>query len=636
MQTWVMILVNGLLLGLFGYLLTRKDLLTVFSGGRAWLTWLAVAVITLMDEFTSVFYAPAEAYRFLGISAIFFIAITSIIIRFYCTRLVEIAEVLEEHKLIGGGVYSFSYLVLGPVISFVAVASIMVDYVLTACLSAVSAVENVCSFMTMTHPVKMAIVLAIIWAVAGLNIMGIRENARLTFLIFIVASIIMVNLLTLGGFSLDQHSFERMGQSVTSSMALVATKDWIYNFDHFIAAIASCILAYSGVESVLQTAGLVRSWREIRRAYFFLALTVGLVTPIMAAMALSAPIDFKAHEGDLITFFATMVGGMPLGVAVAFLASITLTMAINTAFVASSELLERVAERYHFHWLVGLNRRNSLYRIHLISAGFFSLIIFITAGQQDILADMYALGLIASFGINLGGLLIHRYFHGAKDVTYPTNRLFTLVLWVIMVGCFVFLAIRKPHGTLLWAVVTTVVLGLGLLVSRRRAPEIKERGKSDNFMDMILRLAESDDQEVHIFFMRPREQDLLNPQANQVFVSFYVPRHQAPARLASNHYRFAHRGQGLFASMVALLKLVQYELIHRTVKVHFGWPMSSWLDRLSIGVMILNLMRLPRLFPNFHFTLDYPGKMLGAAPAADLAPRPQGAHGTHEPIANHP
>ncbi len=632
MQTWVVILVNVLAAGLFAYMLSRKDLLTIFSGGRAWLTWLAVAIITLMDEFTSVFYAPAEAYRFLGISAIFFIALTSLIIRFYCTRLVEIAEVLEDHKLIGGGVYSFSYLVLGPVVSFVAVASIMVDYVLTACLSAVSAVENVGSFMVMSHPVKMTIVLAIIWAVAGLNILGIRENARFTFLIFIVASIIMINLLTMGAFSLDQHSLARMGQSVSSSMSLVATKDWIFNFDHFIAAIASCILAYSGVESVLQTAGLVRSWRDIRRAYFFLALTVGLVTPVMAAMALSAPIDFKAHEGDLITFFATMVGGMPLGVSVAFLASITLTMAINTAFVASSELLERVAERYHFQWLIALNRRNALYRIHLISAGFFSVIIFITAGQQNVLADMYALGLIASFGINLGGLLIHRYFHGAKDVTYPTNRLFTLILWIIMVGCFIFLALKKPHGTMLWAVVTTVVLGAGLLVSRRRAPEIKERGKANDFMEMILQLAESDDPEAHIFFMRPREQDLANPQPNQAFVSFYVPRHQAPPCLAPNHYRFAYRGQGLFSSMVALLKLVQYELTHRTVKVHFGWPMSSWLDRLSIGVMILNLMRLPRLFPSFHFTLDYPGRVPGQA-AACPAPGPQETAGPHEPDA---
>ena len=99
-----------------------------------------------MDEFTSIFYVPAEAFRFIGLSAIPFIVITSLLIRFISTRLTEIAEILEHHQLIGGGVYSFSYLVLGPMMSFVAVSSIMVDYILTACISAVSAVSNATSF----------------------------------------------------------------------------------------------------------------------------------------------------------------------------------------------------------------------------------------------------------------------------------------------------------------------------------------------------------------------------------------------------------------------------------------------------------------------------------------------------------
>ena len=74
----------------------------------------------------------------------------------------EIAEILEHHGLIGGGVYSFSYLMLGPMVSFVAVASIMVDYVLTACISAVSAVLNTSSFFPLSHSAIMTVVLVII------------------------------------------------------------------------------------------------------------------------------------------------------------------------------------------------------------------------------------------------------------------------------------------------------------------------------------------------------------------------------------------------------------------------------------------------------------------------------------------
>jgi len=79
--------------------------------------------------------------------AIFFIAATSLLMRVLSTRMVEIAQILELHDIRGGGVYSFSYFVLGPVASFVAVASIMVSYILTACISTVSAVINGTAFL---------------------------------------------------------------------------------------------------------------------------------------------------------------------------------------------------------------------------------------------------------------------------------------------------------------------------------------------------------------------------------------------------------------------------------------------------------------------------------------------------------
>jgi hypothetical protein len=138
------------------------------------------------------------------------------------------------------------------------------------------------------------------------------------------------------------------------------------------------------VESVLQTAGLVKGWREISKAYWFLAGTVGLVTPLVAALALSAPINFAQHEGDLITYYATMLNGAPFGIAVAALASLTLVLAVNTAYVASSELMERVAHRYGFEWLIATNNRQSLYRIHILSAAFFRWL-SLSSGNQQIL-----------------------------------------------------------------------------------------------------------------------------------------------------------------------------------------------------------------------------------------------------------
>src|SRR4030043_382434 len=223
MKTTVLLIINLGLISFFIFLLRKKALLTYFQGGKVWLTWLAIAIITLMDELTSVFYAPAEAFRFIGPSAILFIAFTSLFIHYMTTRLVEIAEILDPHGIFGGGVYSFSYLALGPTVSFIAVASIMVDYVLTASMSAVSAVSNATSFFLLPHSMNMFLVLMIIWAIAGLNILGIRENARFTFIIFIFAAFVFFNLIASGIISFDSESFIRLKDGMNHASSRLRT-----------------------------------------------------------------------------------------------------------------------------------------------------------------------------------------------------------------------------------------------------------------------------------------------------------------------------------------------------------------------------------------------------------------------------
>ncbi|MDO8643853.1 MAG: amino acid permease, partial [bacterium] len=482
---------NGVLAVVFLILLTRKGLLSYFKGGRIWLTWLSIGIITMMDEFSSIFYAPSEARRFIGFAAILFIPLTAIFIRFLTTRMVEIAEILHIHGLKGGGVYNFSYFVLGPVASFAAVASILVDYILTASISAVSAVENAGSFFLLSHPVKLMIMLGLIWAIAGLNILGIRENARVTFGIFLVMMVVFINLVGIGLLQLQPENIVIMKQGISESITGLTSGGFGHGIYYMVIALSSCILAYSGVESVMQTAGLVEDWKVIGKAYLFLALSVGIITPLISVLVLSQTnIDFAAHETDLITHFATLLQGQWFGITVGLLASIVLVMAINTAFVASSELVEKVCHRYGFDWPIKPNRRASLYRIHIANAFFYSLIVLLTQGSQGHLAAMYAIGLIACFLINLLSLLIYRYQKGTKEVPfYHVGRLGTLLLFSILLLCFIYLCYHKPHGFLLWLVVTTISLLIGVYGTRKRAPELKEIEQSESPMDMVLFIA---------------------------------------------------------------------------------------------------------------------------------------------------
>src|SRR5437667_259414 len=507
MTVLVLFWLNVLLLSFFASLTLQPRLLGFAKGGKWYLTWFAVGLITLMDELTSVFYAPAEAHRFIGTQAIFFIAATSLLMRVLSTRMVEIAQILELHDMRGGGVYSFAYFVLGPVASCV---------------------------------------------------VGARTGAGLPHAVAVV---------TVG--------------------------------------VASCILAYSGIESVIQTAGLVDSWRDIARAYWFLALTVGIVTPIISALALSAPIDLAAHEGDLITYWATVVGNVPFGVVVGFVGSIILVMAVNTAYVASSELLERVAHRYRFDWLIATNRRASLYRIHILNGALYTSIILLTAGSQAVLAEMYAVSLLASFCINIGCLLIYRYFQGTKEIrAYHTSRTGTLLLEFMLLACFVYLAAHRPYGTGLWAAVVGVLLAAGIPFSRRYGPEAREIRRSDYAMEMLLALGEADGP-LHVWFRRPGEVEAGQQAAGSVFITLFSSRHTIPPKVGPSHYRFPIQGGSVYRTITVLLTLLEEELEGCDVTVHFGWPTASWLDRMATGVFVANLMRLPRLFPTLRFAIDY-------------------------------
>ncbi len=608
MTVLTLVLLNVALVTLFAVLLRRPGLLGFAKGGKWYLTWFATGLITLMDELTSIFYVPAEAYRFIGTRAIFFIAITSLVMRVLSSRMVEIARILEKQGIRGGGVYSFSYFVLGPSASFVAVASIMVDYILTACISTVSAVYNGTAFLPMSPTAEGVMILGIIWAVAGLNILGIRENARVTFWIFIAAAIVLMNLIALGLLHIDPTSPQIIAESGTSVVREVEAQGFAHGLTMFITGIAFCVLAYSGIESVIQTAGLVESWRDVAKAYWFLALTVGIVTPLISALALSAPIDFHAHETDLITHWASVVGNVPFGVVVGVLGSIILIMAVNTAYVASSELLERVAHRYNFDWLVATNRRASLYRIHILNGFLYTGIILITKGSQQTLADMYAIGLLASFCINIGCLLIYRYFQGTKDIReYYTSRAGTLALEMLLVACFVYLAVHKHTGLALWGGVVAVLLAVGVPLSRRYGPEVKETRRSDYPMEMLLALGETDGP-VHVWFRRPGEDHMRSEVPEHAYVTFFSPRQPIPERLSPNHYRFAVQRSGLLASIRSILALLEEELAGRDVTVHFGWPTSSWLDRMATGVFVRNLLRLPGRYPGLQFAIEQPAR----------------------------
>ncbi len=602
----VLVAVSALLIITFAALSRKKNLLSFFEGGKWWLTWLSVAIITLMDELTSIFYAPAESYATLGLTAFVFIILASLVMRVLSNRMTEIAHILEHHNIKGGGVYSFSYLVLGPTVSFVAVASILVDYILTASISTVAAVNNGGSFFHLSTLTSYGLMLAIIWGICGLNIIGIKENARFTYGIFIGAAFVLCIMVASAFTDFAPGQGGLVIKGFVDTWHQVSDGSLLGGAGFIVFGISSVILAYSGIESVVQTAGLTKSWRDIHKAYLFLAITVGIFTPLISLLVLTRPdIDFMAHREDLLTYFASLLNGEWFGILVGALASFTLIMAVNTAFVASSELIERVAHRYGFGWIIKTNNRHSLYRIHILNAAFFTLIILITAGSQETLAHMYAVGLVASFTINMGSLVIYRYRLGSKEIReYFTSRTVTFALFLLLLACFGVIAYSHWMGLLLWLVAVGISLIIGMRVAKKRAPEIIEYHQTDNLFDLTIQCAETDG-EFHIYLRRPKDISPISESRSAAYVTFYSPRAGAPEKLGPNHYRFPLKVGSLYAKLEAIISNLRYDFPDKQITFHFGWPTSSLIDRMSTGVMILSLLRLPKMFPEYNFSMEY-------------------------------
>lgn len=603
----ITLIFNLLLIVSFYFLIRKKGFLTYFENGRWWLTWLGVGIITLMDELTSIYYAPYETYRFIGLKAIIYIAITSLLIRYLSTRMVEIAEILDKHGIHGGGVFSFSYLAFGPTLSFIAIASILVDYILTATMSTVSAVENGSTFLNINYFIKYLIMFLVVWGIALLNILGIKENVKFTFAIFVIASFVLINLMIGGFYKLDLYSINVFKGSLKEFKSDFFEFNIFNSYKRFITGIGSCILAYSGVESVLQTASFVKSWHQIRKAYIFLALTVGIVTPVIAFLALTSKMNIEEHETDLIPTFASLVNGSFFGLIVSVLASITLIMAVNTAMVASSELIEKISEKYNYQWIISVNKHQSLYKIHIINAIFYSIILFITKGNQAILAEMYAIGLVASFVINMIALLKFRFSYGKSNYSAYRSKSGTIVLIFILLSTFLYLAIHRPYGTLLWFIISSIVLTLGIKISKTRAPEISRRKMSNTPMDLIFRIVEIDSPVIHIFFRRPKENTVDTGENNFINVYFFEPRTDFPERQNSNDLWIAVQDRRTVMDMIyGITESLDYDLAtDKEIHFHFGWPLSSWLDRLSMGIFSYRLMRLPKKFPRFYYHINY-------------------------------
>ena len=462
------------------------------AGGRlgAFLCW----AVVFADIGTSVYYTPgilfgSDPANGVGTHAALFVLMTMAVFVLLSLKYAEVTIRYPE----GGGVVTVGTRALHPFVGLIGGMFILVDYFLTAALSAVSGIGYLAFVVPALNGNLIAGIAAMVALVVlgVLNWIGISESAKVSAafatLAFISQVAIVGGVLLHLGIADAVATIPRMVAGPRLAPLAVLT------------GYAGAFLAFSGLESISQLSPVMREprTRVARVAMGAVVGTIALTSPLLTlwSTTLLAPrtIYANAASNNLLSLLADAVTGRWLGIEVAISGSILLIFACNTAIIGTYHVFLAISRMRFFPEFIG--RRNRLrgtphYAI-LLAVGIPVLILIpasLSPNTQTILGDLYAFGLLGAFSVTCLSLDVVRWREQTplttpghalpSPVSLGTRLIFvigllTTLLVVVAWGTNV---IHKPLATAFGGSVT--VLGLVVaavnytLLSRRGIPVI--------------------------------------------------------------------------------------------------------------------------------------------------------------------
>ncbi|HEY3445024.1 MAG TPA: universal stress protein [Myxococcales bacterium] len=421
------------------------------------LGFLLVFSVVYADIGTSIFYVSGLLWGSIGGLSTLAILLSIGVFVAIARKYVELAERCPD----GGGVVSITTQAFPsvPLVALVGGSMITIDYFLTSAISSVTGVNYLKSLLGFSAGSVLGITLAIVALLMLLNIVGLKESATVSAAMAIV--MLLVNLaiiavvsirltLTNAWPALLDSVLHPAGVSLTAGSLLVGYADtW---------------LAYSGLESGAQLSGAMKM--PVRKtASLGMWLVIGsicFISPLMVAFSnFVLPTEVKAAGTDaFISHLASTVGGRPLMVLTVVSAALLLTMACNTAIVGNYHVNLRLVSA---GFLPPIFAKRNLkfgtphYSI-AISAVVPMLVLILTLGNVEKLADLYSFGLLGTLVLDSFSIDVLRFREKKRGM-----------LWLVGVGTTVCLAVAwflnmyfKWHSLAFGASATLVIVGMAM------------------------------------------------------------------------------------------------------------------------------------------------------------------------------
>jgi len=410
--------------------------------------------IVYADIGTSVYYVPGILFREVGSSAASFVLATSIVFIFLAEKYADISA----RYAAGGGVVSVANDAFGPRVGALGGMLILVDYFLTAAISAVSGFSYLATmFPSLEHAVPILAAVGLI-LLGVLNWVGIRESATVSAAIGAAAFAVLIALVGVASWNIGPQHWEQIGGQLAAAGRL-PLGDAVVGF-------SGAWLAFSGLESLAQISPAMATPRR-RTASIAVGLVVVAVlatSPLLTAFSTNVLDPRGLNPDALQSELAFAMGGPWLRVLVVITASSLLLFASNTALVGAYHIFGALADGGFLPGLL-LNRseRFGTPTLAITLAVMMPIaVLAMTGGNIATLGGLYAFGLLGAFALSSISLDRVRMAEGQRGLLFAlgvATTVMVLVAWATNL-------VAKPAATIFGGSLTAIMM-LGGLAYRR-------------------------------------------------------------------------------------------------------------------------------------------------------------------------
>ncbi|MGQ4380218.1 APC family permease [Streptomyces sp. SAS_267] len=392
------------------YGLARRELrpkvpLLPGEGERHHLTSLEGLAALSLDALSSVAYGPEAIVLVLiaaGTGALTAtLPVTLVIAALLAVLVVSYGQVIAVHPD-GGGAYAVAKKDLGPRTSYLAAASLVVDYVLTVTVSLAAGAASLASAFPSLGSYLLELCLAGLALLTVVNLRGVAESARVLMLPTVLFIVSILGIVVLG--LLRPHPVAVVGtdQPVHATEALGVLL--------LLKAFSSGCSALTGVEAI---ANGVPAFREprVKRAQRTELMLGALLGLMLIGLAVLIRRDHVAPRGGVTVLAQLTAGSYGTGwayYATNLIVTVALAFAANTSFGGLPVLMSLLAKDHRLPHLFGLRKERPVYRWGVVALALLAALLLIAVNADTHrMIPLFAIGVFIGFTISQIGLVRH-------------------------------------------------------------------------------------------------------------------------------------------------------------------------------------------------------------------------------------